>query len=189
MSLIVVGAPRISSQWVGSASQASGPSTHGLRIGISSVRSGNLPPVGAEFYVALENTADADFVVNLGHMLANGKVMFPTAIHLTLTDPAGQRRELAFSDRRYSAVAGRVDDFMMALRSRSIYSLRVSLDQYWSPTTKEFALKLAAGRHQIAARFEGQGAKAVNLDMQGTALLNFWKGTVESNVVNFVVSE
>jgi hypothetical protein len=65
----------------------------------------------------------------------------------------------------------------------------VSLNQYWSPATKEFALKLAAGRHRIAARFEGQEARTVNLDMQGAALLNFWKGTVESNVVDFVVSE
>ena len=29
----------------------------------------------------------------------------------------------------------------------------------------------------------------VNLDMQGAALVNFWKGTAESNVVTFVVSE
>jgi hypothetical protein len=122
-------------------------------------------------------------------MIPNGKVMFPTAIRLTLTDAAGQTRELDFSDRRYPAVAGRVDDFTVALRSGSIYALRVSLNQYWSPTTKEFGLKLAAGRHRIAARFEGHGARTVNLDMQGAALLNFWKGTMESNVVDFVVSE
>jgi hypothetical protein len=189
ISLIVVGAPGISSQLMFPSSQSSEPSTRGLRIRISSVTSGNLPPAGAEFYVALENTADSDFVVNLGQMLANGKVMFPTAIRLTLTDPGGQTRELDFSDRRYSGVAGRVDDFTVALRSGSIYALRVSLNQYWSPTTKEFALKLAAGRHRIAARFEGQEARMVNLDMQGAALLNFWKGTVESNVIDFVVSE
>jgi hypothetical protein len=189
VSLVVVGAPGISSQLTFPPSQATGPSTRSLRIGISSVRSGNLPPPGAEFYVALENTADSDFVVNLGLMLGNGKVMLPTAIRLILTDAAGQTRELEFSDRRYAVVGGRVDDFTVALRAGSIYALRVSLDQYWSPTTNEFALRLASGRHQIAARFEGQGASAVSFDMQGAATLNFWKGTVESNVVDFVVSE
>jgi hypothetical protein len=188
MSLVVVGAG-ISSQLMLPSSQATGPSTRSLRIGISSVRSGNLPPAGAEFYVALENTADSDFVVNLGLMLGNGKVMLPTAIRLILTDAAGQARELDFSDRRYGVVGGRVDDFTVALRAGSVYALRVSLNQYWSPTTNEFALRLASGRHQIAARFEGQGASAVSFDMQGAAGLNFWKGTVESNVVDFVVSE
>jgi hypothetical protein len=124
ISLVVVGAPAISSQLMFPFSQASGPSTRGLRITISSVSSGTVLPVGAEFYVALENTADSDFVVNLGQMLANGKVMFPKAIRLTLTDPAGQTRELDFSDRRYPAVAGRVDDFTVALRSGSLYALR-----------------------------------------------------------------
>jgi len=175
--LITSRAPGISSQLTFPSSQATGPTTRGLRIKLSSISPGNLPQVGAEFYIALENTADSDFVVNLGQMEANGKVMFPTAIHLTLTDPAGQTRNLDFSD-RYHGMAGRVDDFTVALRSGSIYVLRLSLDQYWSPTTKEFALKLGAGRHRIAARFEGQGARFMNLDMQGAALLNFWKGTV-----------
>jgi hypothetical protein len=121
------------------------------------VSSGNLPPAGAEFYVALENTSDSDFVVNLGQMLANGKVMFPTAIRLTLTDPAGQTRELDFSDRRYPGVAGRVDDFTVALRSGSIYALRVSLNQYWSPATKEFVLKL--GPVGIGSRRGSKGKK------------------------------
>jgi hypothetical protein len=70
-------------------------------------------------------------------MLANGKVMLPAAIRLLLTDPAGHTRELQFFDRRYPAVAGRVDDFTVALRARSIYALRVSLNQYWSPPRRK----------------------------------------------------
>ena len=186
---VVIGAPGSSSQLMFPSSQATGPSSRGLRLEVSPVGSGDLPATGAEFYVALENTADSDFVVNLGQMLANGKVMFPSAIHLTLIDPAGRTQDLDFSDPKYPGVAGRMDDFTVALRSGSIYALRVSLNQYWSPTTKTFAPKLGAGRHRIAARFEGQGARTVNLDMQGAALLNFWKGTVESNVVAFVVSD
>jgi hypothetical protein len=189
VALIVATAPRISSQPVLALPQVWGPSTNGLRIGISSVSSSNLTAAGAQFSVALQNTGDSDFVVNLGHMLANGKVMLPEAIRFTLTDPAGKSRELRyFSARRYPVVAGRVDDFTVALQSGSIYVLRVSLNQYWGPATKEFEWKLAEGRHRITARFEGQGAQSANLDMQGIALLNFWKGTVQSNVVEFEVS-
>jgi hypothetical protein len=188
IGLVVAAVPGISSQSVFPPLQVWGPGTHGLRIGIAPVSSDRLSPAAAEFYVALQNTGDSDFVVNLGHMLANGKVMFPAAIRLMLTDPAGQTRELQFFDRRYPGVAGRVDDFTVALRTGSMYALRVSLDQYWSPATKEFELKLASGRHRIAARFEGQGAVAGNLDMQGVALLNFWKGTAQSNVVEFELS-
>lgn len=159
----------------------------GLRLGVS-VRSGNLPPTAVEFDVALQNVGDNDFVVNLGFMLANGRVMFPRAIRLLLTDPAGATRELDFVDRRFAVVAGRLDEFTVALRTGSIYVLRMRLDQYVSPATKEFALKLADGRHRIVARFEGQGATIGNLDMPGLAFMNFWKGTVQSNSVEFEAS-
>jgi hypothetical protein len=159
----------------------------GPRMAVLSVTSGNQPREHPAFLVAIQNVGDTDVVVNLGHMLANGKVMFPEAIRLTLTDAQGKTRELHFSDKRYPGVAGRVDDFTVALRSGSIYVLRASLDQYWSPATKESVLTFSDGRHRIAARLEGQGAKSVNLDMQGIALMNFWKGTVQSNSFEFEV--
>jgi len=40
----------------------------------------NGAPTGAEFLVALQNTSKADFVVNLGSMLGNGRVMFPAGV-------------------------------------------------------------------------------------------------------------
>jgi hypothetical protein len=172
-----------------SARQEWGPVSGGLRMAISSIISGNLPREHTAFYVAIQNVGDADIVLNLGQMLANGKVMFPKAIRLTLTDAQGKTRELHFSDKRYPVVAGRVDDFTVALRSGSIYALRVSLDQYWSPETKEYVLTLSDGRYRISARLEGQGAKSVNIDMQGIALMNFWKGTVQSNSFEFEVRE
>ena len=63
-------------------------------------------------------------------MLANGKVMFPAAVRLVLTDPAENTRELQFFDRRYSVIAGRLDDFTVALRAGATYVFPVSLDQY-----------------------------------------------------------
>ena len=85
-------------------------------------------------------------------------------------------------------IAGRVDDFTVALRAGSVYSFSAPLNQYWSPATKEFVLTPAAGPYRIAARFEGQGAATANLDMRGASLLNFWKGTVQSGMLDFELS-
>jgi len=133
--------------------------------------------------VALQNTSNADFVVNLGSMLANGKVMWPQAVRLVLTDATGHTRELHFFDRRYPVIAGRIDDFIVALRAGATYSFPVSLDQYLSP-----AMKLGPGRYRIAARFEGHGAMSLNLDTPGIGLMNFWKGTVQSDTLEFEVA-
>jgi hypothetical protein len=159
----------------------------GLRMAISLV-----PPTtelleGPEFYIGIENVGNNDAMVNLGHMISNGKVMFPEAVRLFLTDRQGSTRELQYFDRRYSGVAGRVDDFIVALPAGSVYMIRVSMDRYWSPSTKEWGLKLASGRYQIQARFEGQGARSLNLDTPGIALLNFWKGTLRSNALSFEI--
>ena len=181
--LIAVGAQGTTSQSLLEMPQTWGQSIDGLRIGIAGGRT--VPSSVAEFTIALQNTGPRDFVVNLGEMLANGKVMFPRAVRLMLTDPAGNSRELEFFDRRYPGVAGRIDDYTVAMRVGAIYAYTASLDQYWSEATKEFGVKLMPGRHRISARFEGGGALTRNLDMQGVALLNFWKGTVRSSVFEF----
>jgi hypothetical protein len=165
-----------------------GASVNGVQLGISVTSSGTAVGSRPEFEVALQNAGDSDFVLNLGTMLANGKVMWPDAIRLMLIDPAGQGRELRFSSRKYAGVAGRIDDFTVALRGGSVYTLRISLADYWSPSTRDFDLKLANGRYKVAAQFEGRRATGVNLDMQGVALMNFWTGKVQSNVAEFEVS-
>ena len=159
----------------------------GLRIGIVDVNRDSASSADMQFEVALENIGASDFVVNLGHMLANGKVMFPSSVRLVLTDPSGQTRELQYFDRKYPGVGGRVDDFTVALRVGSVYTIRATLDHYWSPSTKEFGVTLTRGRYRILARFQGEGARTTNVDMPGLALMNFWKGTVQSNPLEFVV--
>jgi hypothetical protein len=145
------------------------------------------PSRGAQFAIILHNAGDADLVINLGHMLANGKVMVPSAVRLHIIDPGGNARELLFFDRRYPGVAGRIDDFTVALRRGAMYVLPISLDDYWSPATQESELTLAVGRHRVSAQLEGKGATALNSDMQGIALMNFWKGNVESDLLEFEV--
>lgn len=64
-----------------------GAASSGLRLGISA--SAVRPVEGVTFEVLLENVGTDDFVLNLGRMLANGKVMFPDAVRLALTRPDG----------------------------------------------------------------------------------------------------
>ena len=139
------------------------------------------------FRLALENIGVNDIVLNLGTMLANGKVHLPDAIRLILTDATGESRELHFSDRRHPFVGGRVDDYSVPLRAGSSYSIKVSLDDYWSPDTKEPRLNLPPGEYRIRAEFTGSGARYVNLDTQGMKLMNFWRGTLRSDETRFVV--
>ncbi len=161
---------------------AFGAALNGLQLRIIPVTSGSGLPADVTLDVTLENVGASDFVLNLGTMLANAKVMWPDAIRLMLTDASGQRRELRFSSRT-AGIAGRIDDYIVALRAGSTYTVRVSLDDYMRD-----AAKLANGRYKIAAQFLGRRANGVNVDMQGVALLIFWTGTAHSNVAEFEVS-
>jgi len=137
-----------------------------------------------EFEVAFQNVGERDVSLNLGYMLANGGVQLPAKIHLRLVDEAGTIRELDFTDRKHDGVAGRVDDYVVPLRSGSTYTLELRLDQFWSPSTKEFALKLKPGRNEVSAEFQGEGAEYLNSDMGGMKLMNFWKGKLRSNIAD-----
>jgi hypothetical protein len=161
-----------------------GATVNGLQLRVTPVTSGSAAPTEIKFDIALQNTGDSDFVLNMGTMLANGKVMWPDAIRLMLTDLTGQSRELHFRSRN-AGVAGRIDDYIVALRAGSVYTVRVALEDY----TRGVDMKMVTGRYKIAARFAGRLATGVNLDMQGVALLNFWSGVVYSNIAAFEVSQ
>ena len=162
---------------------AFGAVLNGLQLQITPVTSGSGAPADVKLDIGLRNTGEADFVLNVGTMLANGKIMWPDAIRLMLTDPSGRSRELRFASRT-PGIAGRVDDYIVALRAGSSYTVRVSLEDY---TRGVESTALADGRYVIAAQFLGRRANGVNLDMQGVALLNFWTGTAHSNMAEFVV--
>ena len=136
-----------------------------------------------EFRVALRNVGNADLTLNLGIMLANGKKQYPTAIRLLITDGSGKKRELRLMGP--PGVAGRMDDFIVSLPAGSTYGLRVGLKDYWCPDTKEFSIELDDGQYGIAAMYEGKGAQAVNLDMEGVRLMDFWTGKVTSRTATF----
>jgi RNA polymerase sigma factor (sigma-70 family) len=156
-----------------------GSTTQGLQMSISVTgkdRVGN-----PEFQVAFRNVGEQDVALNLGTMLANGKVQLPDNIRLTLTDDNGKVRELHFSDKRHSRVAGRVDDYVVPLRAGSAYTLKLPLSQFWSPNTTEITLELKPGKYQVSAQFEGGGAKHES----GRFIMSYWEGKLQSNTLNF----
>ncbi len=114
-------------------------------------------------------------------MLANGKVMNPDKIQLTLVDDSGKSRELHFASPW--AISGRMDDYIVPLRAGSAYTVKVRLDQFWSPDTQESTVHLKPGRYEVSAQFQGSGAGIINTGMEGMKLLNFWIGNLQSNPV------
>jgi len=136
-------------------------------------------------HLTFENESDKDTVVNLGTMLANGKVHLPDAIRLFLADSGGHARELHFSDKKYPGIAGRVDDYAVPLRAGSAYTLKLNLKDYWCPKTKEFTLDLGPDRYSIRAVFTGNSAQHLNGDTEGLKFMPFWTGKLESDVAQF----
>ena len=154
-----------------------GSPSDGVQMSLSS-----LEPNDSTFQLALRNVGDHDVTLNLGWMLANGKVQLPNYISLNLTDGKGKTRLFEFTDKKYSRrVAGRVDDYVVPLRVGSMYTLTLTLDQFSCQETHEFEMKLLPGENRLTAQFEGRGAKYATLDMPGIKLMNFWLDKTESN--------
>jgi hypothetical protein len=158
------------------ATRPAGAADDGLQMSLSILPSGSR--TGPALEVAFQNVGEQDFCLNLGVMLANGKVQLPTEIHLTLADGSGKSRELDFA---LPGVAGRLDDYEVPLRAGSSYTLKLQLDQFISPATGEFEPARVPGRHEISAWFQGKGTDGYL--MPDVKLMNFWKGRVQSNVI------
>ena len=154
-----------------------------------SVTTPHNPQGNPVFHITLENIAEDDVMVNLGKMLANGRIHLPDAIRLTLTDPQGQSRELHFSDRKYPGVAGRIDDYVVPLRAGSTYTIPLDLDGFWCPQTKGFRLRLKPGEYRVRAQLTGKGVHYVNGDTEGMKRMNYWTGKVQSDEVTFRLEE
>lgn len=148
----------------------------GIRLCLYSAGPGDLE-------VALQNVSERDVILNFGIMLGNGRVQLPNYISLNFTDAHGKTRVFKFNDKRYPGVAGRIDDYVVPLSAGSTYALHLTLDQFWCQETNEFSIPLLPGKNLLTAEFEGNGAKASNLDTPGIKLMNFWRGTVESNTL------
>lgn len=152
-----------------------GPAVEGLQM--------CLTPAGSNLQLGLRNVGDRDITLNLGVMMANGKVQLPDRIGFKFTDAQGKTRLFKFGDKRYPGVFGRLDYYIVPLRTGSTYTLQLTLNQFWCQETKEFSIPLLSGNNQLTALFEGTGADSPNLDMPGIKLMNYWLGKVESNTL------
>ena len=135
---------------------------------------------GSNLQVAFRNVGDHDITLNLGSMMANGKVQLPDDVHINFTDAQGRSRVFKFADKKHSGVAGRLDDYVVPLRAGSMYTFKLGLDEFWCPETIEFEIPLLPGKNQLAVQFHGSGARLSNSDIK---LMNFWLGNVESNTL------
>jgi hypothetical protein len=138
---------------------------------------------GSDLELAFRNIGNRDVTLNLGVMMSNGKVQLPDRIAIRFTDAQGKTRLFKFGDKRYPGVAGRLDDYVVPLRVGSMYTLQLTLDQFWCEETKEFSIPLSAGDNYLTAQFEGTGANVVNSDVPSIKFMNFWLGNVESNIL------
>ena len=150
-----------------------GKPSDGVQISLSSS-----DPTGLQ--VAFRNVGDHDVTLNLGSMMANGKVQLPDEINIDFTDAQGRSRVFKFRDKKHAGVAGRLDDYVVPLRAGSMYTLKLGLDEFWCPETEEFEIPLLPGKNQLTGRFHGGGARISHSDIR---LMNFWLGDVESNTL------
>lgn len=133
-----------------------------------------------EFEVAFKNQGTNDVCLNLGEMLANGKLQIPDKVQLKLKDTSGVTWQWVFP---LAGVAGRVDDFVVPLRAGSSYSVLVPLRQFVSADYRQHDPELDPGRYEVSAEFQGTGAGMANSDMEGITTMNFWKGKLQEGIV------
>jgi hypothetical protein len=165
-----------------------GEAVNGLQMTIYLERAQGVPSKIPKFRVELRNAAQKELVVNLGMMLANGKMQYPSAIVLVLTDAQGKSRRLDL--REPGAIAGRVDPLVLPVPIGATFSIPVDLDKYWAAESKEFDYKLKPGNYSLEAQFTGRGVsqQEANLDVKGIALMPYWMGSITSNRLRFEVS-
>ena len=117
--------------------------------------------------------------------MANGKVLLPTALFLTITDSQKVGRELRFVSPSSTTgpvirLTGKVDDYVVQLGPGATHTMTLDLSHYWAVATKQFPLQSSqTGAHRVVARLVGRGSTWTRRgDM---ALLKFWMGTAQSN--------
>ena len=158
-----------------------GTAVDGLQMSISRIKDAD--PKVPSFQVALRNVGEKDIILNLGAMLANGKMQEPDALSFIITDANGRTLRAHFAG--VWSVDGRVDDYIVPLRAGSMYTLRLSSRSFALPIDNMFIAPrlLSSGNSTIMAEFDGGGAKATNLDTPGLKLMNFWTGKLQSTVL------
>ena len=190
LMLMLVAALQTDAAMPSGTPKAWGPPVNGLRMAIYPVASGDLPSTGAEFYVAFQNVGHPDFILNLGLMMEMGRVIEPYFVQLSVTDAKGRTRLVQQIVGSHGSgivrAPGRLDNFVVGLPFGSTYTLRLNLRAYWDVAVRKgIGITLAPGKQLISARLTSRDVEGSSSSL---ALLNFWKGSAESNVLEFQVS-
>ena len=140
---------------------------------------------GQLFSVELHNRGSQALILNLGMMLANGREQYPDKIRLQLTGPNNKLFHLEMTGP--GMIAGRIDPMVLPLPSGATFALMIDIEHYYAPATKRWKLNLSPGHYTLRAEYTGVGIsqRAANFDMLGVALMPFWTGRVQSNILPF----
>jgi hypothetical protein len=134
--------------------------------------------------VVAQNAGASDLNVHLGVSLGNGETHHPTALRLILIE-GGKKTRFTYAEPR---VAGRLDPFVVPLPAGSSYTLRCPLDKFVPEDGGEhpdLAAKIDVTKeYKVVAELVGQAVTETSADLRGFTLMEFWRGTVQSNEVN-----
>jgi hypothetical protein len=167
----------------GKDSLAFGAAVDGLRLSLSLTANAKPSPSSHDLVIYIQNVGNEDLTINLGDMLGNGKVQLPYALSLTTVDSQGRPQSWKFLDRRYPGIAGRVDPYVLPLKTEAIYSLRLSEGLFFNSPPFQYLNEMPPGRYLITARFVDTLAHDNNIQSQDIKLMHFWNGSIQSNTV------
>jgi hypothetical protein len=191
LSLSAQGQSSDSSQW--------GSAVDGIQMSISDA--GYVKAGIPKLRVTFRNLTNEDTYLYLGTIggggarpcnLNNRNVTCTFNFNLNVTDARGATRQFKFRGMDY--IAGSLSAYVIYLQAHSTYSLDLGMDQFWSPETKEYELKLDPGSYQLSLQFDGQVPERVNgfinqeyhiLDQRYIEKTEFWKGKLQSNTYEF----
>jgi hypothetical protein len=148
-----------------------GKATDGLQMSIYRDQAEGRQSEFSKFRVEFRNSGHSDLLLNLGIMSRN-RQQYLIAVSLILEDGQGkpQRLELKKSLRASDAENTML---FLPLPAGATFSFPVDLDDYWTPTSKDFdASRLKPGTYWLAAQliwgFTGTDSRAVILTPHGT---------------------
>ena len=155
----------------------------GLRIGVL-ILSEAQNKSSSKIVICLENVSTNSLVLNIGTMLANGKIQLPTAIKLQVTDSQGGVHDLKYIS---SGAIGRVDPFVVPLSAGSMYWLRCASDDFAELSSSKSLGHLQPGEYHLTVIFTGRSVEkqTANADLVGLSLMPYWTGTLSSGVGTF----
>ena len=156
----------------------------GLRLSLSRVEQKSSRPL---FRVELENNGDRPLILNLGAMY--GGQQYLNAIHLLLAEADGKILHLQLLEG--GLIPGRIDPLIVPLPAGATFTFRVDLTKYISLKEKVWKLELGPGQYKLSAEYVGAtvSQSQADLDMKGIALMPYWTGTVDSNVLPFTLTQ